>query len=596
VIRLIRDLVRPYRWSLALVFSAMIMETLMGLAGPWPLKIVLDNVVGTNRVPHWAAVFLSAVLGSVGKKQIALLAGAASVVIAAIAAGASYLDSYFSESVAQKIAHDLRLRTYHHLQRLSLAYYDKHQTAASLSTLTSDIETIQDFASSGTLAISIDLLAVVGMLALMFWLNWGFALVAALLAPVLLWFVSRFRTAVKNATREVRLNEAEMVAVEMQGLESQRVVEAFGTQELEEERLRMASREALQSSLRARKIKSSISPVVSLTVAACTALVLWQGAGLVVTGAMTAGVLTVFLSYLARFFKPVQDLAKMTNSIAQTAVAAERVQTILETDEVIAERPNARIPMDVRGEINFDHVAFRYDAESPVLTDVSFRIEPGQFVGIVGPTGSGKSTVISLIPRFYDPSAGGITLDGVDIREYQLQALRQQFGFVLQDTVLFRGTVHENIAYGCPSATVDQVVDAAHLANAHEFIRRMPLGYQTVVGERGMTLSGGQRQRLGIARALVRNSPVLILDEPTAALDIEAEKKVMEALERLMKGRTVIMIAHRLATLRAADNIIVIKDGFVLERGTHESLLELGGVYSALHSAQQDAAGTGVAV
>jgi ABC-type multidrug transport system fused ATPase/permease subunit len=417
-----------------------------------------------------------------------------------------------------------------------------------------------------------------------------------LLAPVLLWFVSRFRKAVKSATREVRLNEAEMVAVEMQGLESQRVVEAFGTQELEEARLRKASREALQSSLRARKIKSSISPVVSLTVAACTALVLWQGADLVVTGAMTAGVLTVFLSYLARFFKPVQDLAKMTNSIAQTAVAAERVQTILETDEIIAERPNARILKDVRGEINFNHVAFRYDAESPVLRDVSFRIEPGQFVGIVGPTGSGKSTVISLIPRFYDPSGGGITLDGVDIREYQLQGLRQQFGFVLQDTVLFRGTVHENIAYGCPTATADQVVDAAHLANADEFIRRMPLGYQTAVGERGMTLSGGQRQRLGIARALVRNSPVLILDEPTAALDVEAEQKVMEALERLMKGRTVIMIAHRLATLRAADNIIVIKDGFVHEQGNHERLLELGGVYAGLHRAQQDAVSAGAAV
>jgi len=585
---LIRSLIRPYRWSLALVFSAMIVETLMGLAGPWPLKVILDNVVGASHLPPWSAR-LGTMAGLAGRSRIALWAGIAAVVIAAIGAGASYLDSYLSESVAQGVAHDLRMRTYHHLQRLSLSYYDKHQVAASLSTLTTDIETIQDFASSGTLAILVDLLSVVGMLVLMFWLNWDFTLVAASVAPFLLWFVSRFKKAVKQATKQVRENQAEIVAVEMLGLQSQRVVEAFGTQELEEARLGNASRAAVQSALQARKIKSSLSPVVTLTVAVCTSFVLWRGAGLVLAGAMTAGVLTVFLSYLARFFKPVQDLAKMTNSIAQTAVAAERIQAILETREIIAERPDARVPKSLRGEIAFEHVAFRYDAEAPVLRDVSFRIEPGQFVGIVGPTGSGKSTIISLIPRFYDPTAGRVLIDGVDIRDYQVQGLRQQFGFVLQDTVLFRGTVLDNIAYGRPNATVDEIVQAAQLANAHEFIERMPYGYQTIVGERGMTLSGGQRQRLGIARALVRNSPVLILDEPTAALDAQAEERVIEALERLMKGRTVVMIAHRLATLRSADKVIVLKDGSVTEEGTHDDLLSLGGVYAGLDQSQEDA-------
>ena len=239
----------------------------------------------------------------------------------------------------------------------------------------------------------------------------------------------------------------------MQGLQSQRVVEAFGAEELEEASLTKASRAAVQSALQARKIKSSISPIVAVAVALCTAVVLWRGADLVLTGAMTAGILTVFLSYLARFFKPVQDLAKMTSSIAQTAVAAERIQAILATDEMIPDRPDARAPGLLRGEIVFDHVAFRYGPDSPVLRDVSFRIEPGQFVGIVGPTGSGKSTIISLIPRFYDPTGGRIVIDGVDIRDYQLHGLRQQFGFVLQDTVLFRGTVRENIAYGRPDAT-----------------------------------------------------------------------------------------------------------------------------------------------
>ena len=571
------------------MFSAMITETLMSLAGPWPLKIILDNVVGARRLPPWLAHFMSSLPGGGGRRQIALWAGAAVIVIALIAAGASYLDNYFSESVAQRVAHDLRMRTYHHLQRLSLAYYDKHEVSASLSTLTTDIETIEDFASSGTLAILIDLFSVFGMLLLMFWLRWDFALVAASIAPFLLWSVSRFKKAVKKATKQVRLNQTEIVAVEMQGLQSQRVVEAFGTQELEEARLGKVSRTAVQTALQARRIKSSVSPIVAVTVAACTGLVLWRGADLVLSGVMTAGVLTVFLSYLARFFKPVQDLAKMTNAIAQTAVATERIQSILVTNQVIPERPNARIPKSLRGEIAFEHVSFRYDSEAPVLVDVSFRINPGQFVGIVGPTGSGKSTIISLIPRFYDPTDGRITIDGVDTRDYQLQGLRRQFGFVLQDTVLFRGTVRDNLAYGRPDASMGEIVEAAQLANAHEFIERMPYGYETIVGERGMTLSGGQRQRLGIARALVRNSPLLILDEPTAALDVEAEDRVIEALERLMKGRTVVMIAHRLATLRSADKVIVVKGGRVAEEGGHDHLLSLGGVYAALHKAQKEA-------
>jgi ABC-type multidrug transport system fused ATPase/permease subunit len=566
----------------------MLVETLMSLAAPWPLKIVLDNVLGGRRLSPSMNGFLHAVLGKSGREQTAVMAAIGVIAIAIIGAAAYYFESYITETVAQGIAHGLRMRTYHHLQRLSLSYYDKTRVGASLSTLTSDIGTIQDFASSGTLGIVVDILTVIGMAVLMFWLNWGFALLAIAMTPFLLWFVFHHKKVVKNATKQVRTNESEMVAVEMQGLEAHRLVEAFGAEDIEEARLQVASQATARSALYARKIKAALSPVVSLSVGAITALILWRGAALTMASGMTVGGLTVFLSYLSRFFKPIQDLAKMTNAMAQFSVATERVQAILKTDEVIPERPDARPVKFQPGEIAFRDVAFHYAAGSPVLAGVTFRIRPGQFVGIVGPTGSGKSTIASLIPRFYDPTGGVITIDGVDIREFQLQSLRQNFGFVLQDTILFHGTVAENIAYGRHTASAREIAEAAQLANAHEFIRNMPDGYQTIVGERGMTLSGGQRQRIGIARALIRNSPVLILDEPTAALDSESEEQVMEGLRRLMRGRTVILIAHRLSTLQRADNIIVLKNGRIAEEGDHERLLALGGVYAGLHRSQSD--------
>jgi subfamily B ATP-binding cassette protein MsbA len=304
---------------------------------------------------------------------------------------------------------------------------------------------------------------------------------------------------------------------------------------------------------------------------------------------MTLGGLTVFLSYLAKFFKPVQDLAKMTTSIAQASVALERIQAILDTDTVIPQKPNAKIPENVQGHIEFEHVAFSYDPESPVLSDVHFSIKAGQRIGICGPTGGGKSTVVSLIPRFYDPTKGRVLIDGVDITEYLLHGdtgLRDQIAFVLQDTVLFFGTVRDNIAYGKQGATQEEIEAAAKMANADEFISKMAHGYDTMVGERGLTLSGGQRQRIGIARAIIRNSPILILDEPTAALDTESEKLVMEALERLMKGRTVIIIAHRLSTIRDADKIVVLKGGYVAEQGTHDELVARNGIYAELYHIQ----------
>ena len=589
---LVRSLIRPYRTWVLVVFAAMLVETLASLAAPWPLKVVLDNALGHDKLPAWLAWIhdLGIDRDTMG---LALFAAAATIVIALLDAIADYVDNYYTESVGQWVAHDLRIRIYDHLHRLSLGYYATHQTGTMLSTLTSDVATVQDFASSATLSIVVDLMTIVGMLGIMFWLEWDFALIAVGVTPFLLLFVMRFKKAVKDATRDVRKRQSDIVAVAEQGLGSMRSVKAFDRQDLEAQRMDAASRATVQAALNARRIKSLLGPVVAVVVALCTAFVLWRGTALIVANAMTVGALTVFLAYLAKFFKPVQDLAKMTNTIAQTAVGLERIQTILSADDVIHEKPGAVAPPKLAGEVVFEHVAFAYDRDTPVLKDVSFAVKPGQVVGVVGGTGSGKSTIVSLIPRFYDVAGGAVRVDGTDVRDYQLHPLRRQIGFVLQETVLFHGTIRDNIAYGRPGGATDaEIVAAAKLANADEFIAKMPKGYDTVVGERGDTLSGGQRQRIGIARAVIRDNPILILDEPTAALDTESERLVMEGLERLMKGRTVITIAHRLSTIRDADNIIVLADGVVAEQGTHDELIARNGIYADLYHVQFGDAGT----
>lgn len=586
--RLIRELIRPYAWPVAGIFAVLVVQIAMSLAAPWPLKIVLDSVVGDRPLPPWLHGLLQPMLGGEGRMHVAGLAAIMLVVIAVIAAVATYIANYLTETVGQRIGNDLRTRAYHHIQQLSLNFFDTHRVGPILSTLTDDVDTIQDFASASTLGIATDLLTIVGMLSLMLWLQWDFTLVALAIAPLLLLFVSRIRKAVKAATHEVRRRESDIVAVAEEGLQSIRVVKAFDREELQERQLAIAGQAAVDAALNARRVKSVVSPVVAVVVAACTALVLWRGSALILAGVMTAGTLTVFISYLASFFKPVQDLAKLTNTIAMASVGVERVSALLDAETGIEERADAVDPAQVSGAVSFEKVAFSYDGEKPVLRDVSFDVEPGQLVGIVGHTGSGKSSLVSLIPRFYDPSMGAVRIDGVDIRDYKLHELRRQIAYVLQDTVLFRGTVRDNIAFGRPDASHDEIVEAAKLANAHEFVSDMPKGYDSAVGERGMTLSGGQRQRIGIARAILRDSPILILDEPTAALDAESEHLVMSAMRRLMKGRTVITIAHRLSTIRDSHKIIVLEDGRVVEEGTHGALLTLDGRYAELHRIQYE--------
>ena len=580
--RLVLDLARPYRVSLAIIFVAMLVETIAGLGAPWPLKVVIDYAVGQHPPPAWMlAVFGPALTANA--KALAAIAASGVVLLTVLGGLASYVDNYLTESVGQWVANDLRMRVYDHLECLSFSYYDTHQTGLLLSTITEDVATVQDFVSESTLAILIDGMTIIGMLGLMLWLNWSITLIVVAITPALLLFAARFRRAVKKATRELRRRQSDIVAIVQVGLESMRTVQVLGAQDVELARLGEASQATVNAALSARRIKSLLSPLVGLIVASCTAVVLWRGTGLILAGGMTVGSLTVFLAYLGRFFKPVQDLAKMTNAIAQTNVGLERIQSILEIPMSAQERPGAREPEPFTGAIEFEHVAFSYQPDAPLLRDITFSVAPGEFLGIVGATGSGKSSSASLIPRFYDPTSGRILIDGHDIRDFTLRGIRRHIGFVLQETVLFHGTVRENIAYGRHRATDAEIISAAELAHADEFIVKMPGGYDALVGERGLTLSGGQRQRIGIARAFIRNAPILILDEPTSSLDTEAEQLVMGGLDRLMKGRTVIMITHRLDTLRRADRVIVVQGGIVAEQGAHDALLAANGIYAHLY-------------
>ena len=579
MLRFVLRLVRPYWAWVTIVVVAMLVETAMSLAAPWALKLVLDSVLDGRPLPVALAVFFGP---APDRFAILDLAVGATVAFAVLQGASSYLNMYYSANLGQWIAHDLRQTVYGHLLRLSMSYYDKQQVGPLISTITDDITAVQDFVSTALLKILLGLLTVVGMLAVMLTLNWNFTLVALSVTPFLALLVYRLRFAVSRATRDVRRRQSELVTIVQEGLGAIRLVKAFAQGAFERQRLDAKSLESVQAALDARRARSLVGPAVTAIVAVGTAAVLWFGARLVIGGTMTAGALVVFMSYLSKLFRPIEDLARLSTNVAQAAVGLERVRAILDTEERLPKSPTRRVLERAEGRVELDGVTFGYDPARPVLKDVSFRVEPGQRVGLVGRSGSGKSTLASLLARFYDPTSGTITLDGVDLRELTVRSLRRQFGFVLQDTPLFYAPIWQNIAYGKPDATREEIVAAARLANAHEFISALPDGYDTIVGQGGMPLSGGQRQRLGIARAMVRDPAIVIMDEPTSGLDMESERLVFEGLTRLLEGKTTFIIAHRLSTVRDADLILVLDQGRIVERGAHDELIALGGLYAEL--------------
>ncbi len=575
---------------LVIAFTAAIGEGIADLLGPWPLKIVFDDILKPKQNTSWLNNLIQSMAGA-DKLAILKIAAIGALVIAIFGALCSYVEKSSTTTVGQWVMHDLRRTLYAHIQRLSLSFHDDAQTGDLLSRVTSDIDTVQTFVTSGLLSVMVDSMTLVGMVIIMFCMNWQFTLIALSIAPVLFLVVFRYTRLIRKSSREVRKKEGQIVSIVQEVLTSIRVVKAFAREDYEQQRLEEESLESVEIALRARALKSRLAPLVAIIVGIGTSLVLWFGARMVLAGALDAGSLIIFIWYLGKMYKPMQDLSKMTDTYAKASVAYERIQEVLQSDREVKDLPGSRRAIKLRGEVEFDHVTFGYEPNQPVLKDISFKIEAGTVAALVGPTGAGKSTIISLIPRFYDPESGIVRIDGTDVRRFQQKSIRDQVSFVLQDTVLFHASVWRNIAYGKPGASRREILEAAQLANAHEFIEKMPEGYNTMIGERGVTLSGGPRQRIAIARAVIRNTPILILDEPSSGLDAASEQLVFEALDRLMAGKTSVVIAHRLATIERANKIYVVKDGTIVESGTHEELMKGAGLYAELHQIQFQAIG-----
>ena len=578
-------LIRPHWKALTLAFVAVLGQTFSDVLEPWPIKIVIDNILQAKKLPGWLAGFVTGIFGQ-DKTAILNFAVAAVAAIAVVGAISSYFEKYLTTSVSQWVTHDLRRTLYNHIQRLSLVEHDKAQTGDLISRVTSDIGAIQDFINSALLGIFVNVLTLIGMTVVMLYINWRFTLIALSIAPALFVVVYSFTRRIKKASHALRKQESELVSVVEEVLTSVRVVKAFAREDFEVTRFESQSLENVEKALEARGIKAKLSPIVDVMVAIGTCLVLGYGARLALAGQLSAGVLIVFLLYLGKMYKPMRELSKMTDTVSKAVVGYERIQEVLEIEARVRDLPRARRAPRFKGKIEFDRVNFAYDEKSPVLKDISFTIEPGSTAAIVGPSGTGKTTIISLIPRFYDPQSGTVKIDGADVRSYTLKSVREQISFVLQETLLFHASVWDNIAYGKPDATSAQIMRAAKQANADEFIEKLPDGYGTLLGERGATLSGGQRQRIAIARAIIRDSPILILDEPTSGLDSASEHAVIEALDRLLEGKTSIVIAHHLNAIRHANVIFVVKDSELVEQGSHEELLAAGGLYAELYKIQ----------
>ena len=576
VTRRILPYLDAHRRTLAWAFVQVLLISGCELLKPWPLKVVIDTVLGGRPLP-WGSV------SGWSSSTLLLAACVTLVLIYAVLGALTVLNNHTTIRVGQRMVNELRSDLYAHLHRMSLAFHGRARVGDLLYRVTADTLALQTLTMNCLFPAVTALTLLTGMSVIMLRLDAALTLLALAVCPVLFVAIGRLTARITRAAAHVREGESEVYAVVQRAMSAMRVVQAFTREEDEHRRFMTASRQSLAAGLRLYTLQTFYSGVVNVVIAVGTAAVVWMGARHVMDGSLSVGSLMVFVSYLASLYGPINSMFQTWGLAQGSTVGLRRVFDLLDVERDIADGGRDFQPQGARGEVAWEAVAFEYTRGRPVLDGVSLRVEPGQTVAIVGATGAGKSTLLSLLPRFYDATAGRVLVDGVDVRDYRLASLRRQIAMVLQPPLVLPTTLRDNIAFGRPGAGADEIVAAARMAGIHDAIVTLPDGYDTVVGEGGVTLSEGEKQRITIARAIVRDAPILILDEPTSSLDVETEALIMQGLERLTAGRTTFVIAHRLSTIRQADLIVVLRDGRIVEHGRFDALVERRGVFAALY-------------
>ena len=560
--------VKPYLHRMLVAIFCILLAASANLYVPWILRDIIDEVLTTKNMS-----MLNTIAGGI-------------VVVFFLRGIFFYGQTYLMSYIGQKVIIDIREAVYRHLQRLSLSYYEKRQTGQLMSYITNDVAAVQGALVESMIELVTEGMTLIGSLIAMFYLHWQLSLLTLITAPLVGKTMNIFGKKLHRSSSLIQERAADITSVLQESISSVRVIKSFAREDYEIDRFKKQNHQNFRAQMKNSQIMATLTPIIEFVAAIGITMIIWYGGREVINNNLTAGSLIAFLTYAVNLSNPIKRLSRVYGNIQKAMAAAERVFDVMDTKPEIEDLPGAMTLAKIDGHVAFNNVTFEYKPGEPALEKVQLTVNPGQVIAIVGPSGAGKTTIGNLIPRFYDPVEGNITIDGIDIKTVTLKSLREQIGIVPQETILFNGSAYNNILYGRLEATKEEVIAAAKAANAHNFIMEMPEGYDAQIGERGSKLSGGQKQRISIARAILKNPRILILDEATSALDTESEQLVQEAVDKLMVGRTSFVIAHRLSTVKRADSIVVMEKGHIVEQGTHDELLELGGLYSKLYQVQ----------